>query len=302
MATAAARFKTLVDAAVMAIAVPVGDDDPLKGVLELKEELGRGAFGRVYRAVDCASQTSVAVKIVEGGDGEAFARSEVEALTQLRGGPFIADLRWHVQTRSRHYIVLGLGEGGTLFDRVMARGPLREPELSDAVAALLHAVNYAHMRGVAHFDIKLDNILVDIDGRVQALADWGFATTTGKQRVQRGTMEYAAPELLNCEEVMGWAVDIYAVGVCCFAMASGTMPFPRAPTASMMYRYVRELKCDWVTLGASSLTLVDLVQRCLSFDPRRRPSAAQLLRQHLLTRPQPPLAPPLRDDVVLCVN
>jgi serine/threonine-protein kinase len=304
-----------IDAAAAAMAtavVVVVDDDPLKGVLELGNELGRGAYGRVCRAVDCATQTQVAVKIVErGGEGEQFARSEVEALTRLRGAPFVADLRWHVQSTARHYIVMGLAAGGTLFDRVVTRGPLREPELGDAVAALLHAASYAHTKGIAHLDIKLDNILLDSDGRVQALADWGFASTTtaGKQPLKRGTMGYAAPELMSGsgDEVLCWAVDVFALGVCFFAMATGHFPFV-ATTPSSMHTAMRRSKCDWTMLGASSLSLVELVQACLAFDPLRRPSAAQLLRRHSLTRQQPPppspqpIRRPHHDDAILCVN
>merc|ERR1712226_1481943 len=113
-----------------------------------------------------------------------------------------------------------LCEGGEVFDRIINQGFISEPMTGDIVGQVASALNYAHFRGIAHRDVKPENIVFcskDVrDTRVK-LIDWGlamvFTGTPMKDAV--GSFTYAAPEVITSRNVKEYspACDLWSLGV-----------------------------------------------------------------------------------------
>lgn len=106
---------------------------------------------------------------------------------------------------------------------------------------MLTAINYIHNKGVAHRDIKLDNIMINISTMNVKLIDFGFSTLTEYGSTSRtfcGTPSYMAPELAAKREYIPSRVDMWAAGVVLFAMLHGYLPF-KGNTNMQLYSTIR---------------------------------------------------------------
>ena len=93
---------------------------------------------------------------------------------------------------------------------------------------ITEAFDYLHQKGIAHRDIKLDNILIEDKTFMIKIIDFGFAafyTDNQKLKIFFGTPSYMAPELVRKSEYDGRQVDMWALGVLLYALLSGTFPF-----------------------------------------------------------------------------
>jgi 5'-AMP-activated protein kinase catalytic alpha subunit len=124
---------------------------------------------------------------------------------------------------------------GDLFDRVAGEGPLREPAARRLFAQLLGALGHCHAAGVAHRDVKPENVLLTPEGDAKlsdfglgALAAAGGAGSSSLLDTVCGTPHYAAPEVLAARAGGGYdgaAADIWSLGVCLYVVLAGCLPF-----------------------------------------------------------------------------
>jgi len=160
----------------------------------------------------------------------------------------------------RPFIVMEYVEGGSLAETLARDGVLSPARVVAVARDCCSGLAYAHAAGLVHRDLKPQNLLLDLDGRVK-IADFGIArsldgtslTLTGSVL---GTAGYLAPEQAGGAQVSA-AADIYGLGVTLHQLATGTMPGPDAPQALPE------------PLGS-------VVARCLDPDPTRRPTAEAL--------------------------
>merc|ERR1719433_1595447 len=133
-------------------------------------------------------------------------------------------------------------EGGELFDRVIERKRFSENDASDAVRQMLLALNYLHSAGIVHRDLKLENFLYDKKGGDHLkLIDFGFSKVWDpnvKMHLSCGTLSYVAPEVL--EKNYGSQCDLWSLGVICYILLSGQMPF--AGSESVQTQNIKEGK------------------------------------------------------------
>ncbi|HNR95693.1 MAG TPA: serine/threonine-protein kinase, partial [Anaerolineae bacterium] len=176
--------------------------DQRLGKYEIIEELGRGGFGIVYRALNTDLGVEVAVKVIhpqllaDPAFVERFYR-EARIAASLRH-PNIVVIHDIAQSGERLFIVMELLDGRPLQRLVAGKGPMA-PELAirtlDQVAM---ALDYAHAHGVIHRDIKPANIIVGADGHA-TLTDFGLSKAQSESGLtssgqQPGTLTYMAPE------------------------------------------------------------------------------------------------------------
>jgi Protein kinase domain len=199
------------------------------GPYELLEELGRGAFGVVYRARDRRDGRPVALKVltsVAGSGAERFAR-EAAGLARLRH-PGVVGLLDAGVARGFPYLAMELVEGGSLEDlERFGASPTRAAQLiRDVALALAHA----HAQGVLHRDVKPANILLDALGRPR-LADFGLARLVERDSsltvsgAMLGTPAFSAPEQLRGDRgAVDARSDVYALGATLYSLLTGRPP------------------------------------------------------------------------------
>jgi eukaryotic-like serine/threonine-protein kinase len=206
------------------------------GRYEVINELGRGAMGVVYRALDTEIGRVVALKVVSTVNASAqdvekykqrFHR-EAQAAGRLSHPGIVTIHDIAEDETGQPYIVMEFVEGRPLN---LLLGPLAEVPLErllDIGIQVAKALDYAHRNGVVHRDIKPSNILVTPDGRAK-IADFGIARLEGTDLTQEGT-SLGTPSYMSPEQFRGGAIDgrsdIFSLGAVLYWMCTGKKPFP----------------------------------------------------------------------------
>jgi serine/threonine protein kinase len=221
------------------------------GRYRLRERLGAGGFGVVWRAHDELLHREVAVKRISLPSTEDGERASREALAAARlAHPAIVALYEACATREAFYLISELVHGETLAQLIAARA-LTDEEVLEIGVALAGALSHAHARGVIHRDIKPQNVLVPhrLDASlapealvgVAKLTDFGGARLAGEDALTRtgdvlGTLAYMAPEQSEGHEV-GEAADLYSLALVLYEALCGVNPV-RGPTPAATVRRI----------------------------------------------------------------
>ncbi|WP_030380437.1 MULTISPECIES: serine/threonine-protein kinase [unclassified Streptomyces] len=258
----------------------------IAGRYRLRDRLGRGGMGVVWRATDELLARDVAVKELPFDDSlsatEARARRdrtlrEARAVAQL-GHPHIVVVHDVVEDDERPYIVMELIDGGSLADRLAADGPLDVREVARIGVDLLGALRRAHEAGVLHRDLKPANVLLERGtGRV-VLTDFGIAQVAGATTLTEtgsfvGSPEYTAPERMTGAGT-GPESDLWSLGALLCAALSGESPFRRDSLGEVLHAVV----LDDIRPPERAGPLLPVVRGLLDRDPERRMGATEAER------------------------
>ncbi|BFG14120.1 hypothetical protein CerSpe_003940 [Prunus speciosa] len=263
--------------------------EALKRDYQLCEELGRGRFGVVFKAQrngDVFAVKSIDKRIADSGDSldAQCLLTEPKILKLLASHPNVINLHDLYEDDEHLHMVLDLCDAPDLYRRVTL-GVFSEPEAASVMAQLMLAVAHCHRLGVAHRDIKPDNILFDDRDRLR-LADFGSAETFGDGETMSGlvgTPYYVAPELVAGREY-GEKVDVWSSGVVLYIMLAGFPPFYGETAAEIFEAVLRaNLRFPARVFNGVSASVKDLLRRMLCKDVSRRFSAEQVLRHPWIT-------------------
>jgi len=250
--------------------------------------IGQGSFASVRRAVQKTTKTSVAIKtyekyrLLDALQKTAVAR-EIKILSQLSHDNVVRLLKV-IDAPKQLHLVLEEVKGLSLRSWMMQREGRRlaEPEAKTVFRQVVAALEYLHSRGVAHRDIKLQNVIITEDLHV-CLIDFGCATEgamESKSGIYCGTLHYMAPEILHRKGFKAAAADMWAAGVMLFCMLSGDFPFKAANDRNLRVK----IQCGAVVFPSYlSEEAKQCITSLLSLDPETRPSARVLMNHSWLT-------------------
>jgi DNA-binding SARP family transcriptional activator len=245
--------------------------------LELREEIGEGAYGVIHRAFQPSVGRDVAVKVIRrkyANDPEFIRRFEAEAQTVARlEHPYIVPLYDYWRDSNGAYLVMRYVREGSL-ETALKAGPWelgRVVRLVDQIAGALAA---AHQQGVIHRDIKPANILLDGAGNAY-LTDFGIAKALagGEARITSqdsivGTLDYISPEQIKNEPVSP-QTDIYSFGAVLYEALTGEKPFAETTVANLLYSHLHQ---PIPQVGASRPDLPSAVDDVLQKATAKRPA------------------------------
>ncbi|KAK4304915.1 hypothetical protein Pmani_023160 [Petrolisthes manimaculis] len=194
------------------------------------EEVGKGRFGIVYKVTEKTSGVTRAAKIIKciKSKEKEKAREEIDIMNSLRH-PKLLQLGAAFERTREIVMVMEYISGGELFERVVADDfALTERDCILFLRQICEGVEYIHKNLIVHLDLKPENILcVRRTSHQIKLIDFGLARRFNPEdpcRVLFGTPEFIAPEIINYEPI-GFASDMWSVGVICYVLLSGLSPF-----------------------------------------------------------------------------
>src|SRR5579872_7409856 len=221
------------------------------GRYEIVGELGRGAMGVVYKAVDPVIGRTVAVKTIrlsEEGTGlsrpELLSRFQTEARAAgLLTHPNIVVVYDAGEEDGLYYITMELVEGKSLQAMLDARQAFPLPRVLRILEQTCSALQFAHERNVVHRDVKPANLMLTADDTVK-VTDFGTAKILQFGTVQQTAHVMGTPSYMSPEQVKGKAVDgrsdIFSLGVMLYEMVTGEKPFPGQNITTVIYKIVNE--------------------------------------------------------------
>ncbi|QRW20251.1 protein kinase C [Rhizoctonia solani] len=251
--------------------------------------LGKGNFGKVMLAEEKKTNSLYAIKVLKkefviDHDEVESTRSEkrVFLAAARERHPFLLGLHSCFQTETRIYFVMEYVSGGDLMLHIQRKQfSLRQAKFY--ACEVLLALEYFHSQGIIYRDLKLDNILLTLDGHVK-VADYGLC----KENMEYGqttstfcgTPEFMAPEIL-LEQRYGRAVDWWAFGVLTYEMLLGQSPFRGDDEDEIFDAILEDEPLYPITMPRDA---VSILQRLLTRDPSKRlgsgPTDAEEIKAH----------------------
>lgn len=243
---------------------------------ELGAVIGKGNDGTVVRAVNMETGVPVAIKILNRRYNQEDGMTEGDYMKTTQS-KYIVKVEEVFRRGDLEYIVMELAEMD-LLELVNALGSIDEDVARHFFRHLIHGVAACHKEGVAHLDIKPDNLVIIDDGsrngRVK-LTDFGLSAVcrgpNGPVMLCKacGSNGYASPEILKgLEPYDGCIADVWACGVVLFACTQGQLPWDDACEECIEYLWFKQGKFDYP--ANMSPGLIALLEKTLVCDPNRR--------------------------------
>lgn len=261
------------------------------------DTLARGSFSSIRAAYHKQTKKMSAVKIISKAKLSQLPRGKhilfnETVLAPLMDHPNVIDTQEITDNDSHVFQFMRFAEHGD-FLRRLRKAPFDAQIALRVIDQLLSAVEYLHSLGICHRDIKLENILLCKSTGLK-LCDFDFASMTfdGQLKGSCGSYEYSAPEVTRQPQFDGFKADMWSCGVVMYAILSRRLPYPNV---GQDYDF-----SDPVDYTPIPKDLQPLIQRLLSLDPTKRPSATECraspeLKSQVQSRVRPPLSSLKRD-------
>ncbi|CCH88917.1 Two-component serine/threonine-protein kinase PK-1 [Modestobacter italicus] len=260
--------------------------DPVVGLLlegryRLEERLARGGMSTVYAATDLRLDRTVAVKVMAehlAHDPAFVDRFTREArATAMLSHVNVVSVSDQGSDQGLVFLVMELVRGRTLRDLLQARGRLTVGEAFAVLEPVLAGLTAAHRAGIAHRDVKPENVLISTDGQVK-VADFGLARAvagTGQTShtggVLIGTVAYLSPEQLERGRSDARS-DVYAAGIMFYELLTGHPPYAGDSALAVAYQHVHhDVPAPSSEAPGVPWQVDELVARTTRRDPAARP-------------------------------
>ncbi|KAI9321220.1 kinase-like domain-containing protein [Dichotomocladium elegans] len=200
--------------------------------------------------------------------------------------PHIVGLKDMVVGGPYFYIFMEYVNGGQLLHYIIKRQRLSERRARHFSRQIVSALDYMHRNSIVHRDLKIENIMIDKQGRNVKLIDFGLSNLFGPEKLLTtycGSLYFAAPELLRAMPYKGPEIDVWSLGVVIYVMVTGAVPFDDKTMPGLHDK----IKRGHVTYPAHmSEECRDLLSNIFITDPAKRILLAEVIR-HPWLNPDP---------------
>ena len=243
--------------------------------------LGKGAFGKVNLSLHVLTGRLVAIKSINKSKlmNEKQRRKimlETTIMKTLSKSNNVVKIFETYETKKHYCIVMEYICAGDLLSYIKKRGKLTEQVAKYIFKQIVLSLQYIHSHSIVHRDIKLDNILIDLDNNIK-ICDFGVSKIIkkGESMIEQcGTPAYIAPEILLNQGYEGFSVDIWSAGVVLYAMLGGTVPF-KGNNINELHDLI--IKGEFKPLKEISPEATHLIKNILEVDPKKRITTKDIL-------------------------
>ncbi len=245
---------------------------------EILKMLGEGGMGAVYQARDTELDRIVAIKVIR----PEYARDE-SIIQRFKQELILARQITHKnvirifdlgESEGMKYITMEFVEGADLRDLIRKQGKVPPNQAVEIMQQICRALNAAHGEGVIHRDLKPQNIMQDMQGRILVM-DFGLAHSMDSAGITRtgallGTMEYMSPEQALGHE-LDRRSDLFTLGLIFYELLTGTLPFQADTALASLLKRTQERAVPISELDKGlPRALSNVVSKCLERDPKQR--------------------------------
>ncbi|XP_077993366.1 uncharacterized protein LOC144447308 isoform X2 [Glandiceps talaboti] len=249
-------------------------DGKIAGLYDLEETLGRGHFAIVKLARHVFTGEKVAVKVIDKNKLDEVSRAhlfqEVRCM-KLVQHPHVVKLYEVIDTQTKLYLILELGDGGDMYDYIMKyEKGLDEDSARTYFRQIIHAISYCHKLHVVHRDLKPENVVFFKQQKIVKLTDFGFSNKFlpgEKLDTSCGSLAYSAPEILLGDSYDAPAVDVWSLGVLLYMLVTGCPPFNEANDSETLTMI---MDCKYTLPDYLSEECKNLIKQMLIRDPENR--------------------------------
>eukprot|EP00013_Stygamoeba_regulata_P011760 CAMPEP_0177683942 /NCGR_PEP_ID=MMETSP0447-20121125/32127_1 /TAXON_ID=0 /ORGANISM="Stygamoeba regulata, Strain BSH-02190019" /LENGTH=447 /DNA_ID=CAMNT_0019193677 /DNA_START=204 /DNA_END=1543 /DNA_ORIENTATION=- len=258
-------------------------------LFELTEQLGKGAFGTVYKGLFKPTGEEVAVKICQPLENEDIEDLMTEvALLKLCKSTHVVRLVGAYMKGDEIFMALEYCDGGSItsiFDYI--EKPFSEIQIAAIMRETLIGLQYLHSENIVHRDLKGDNILLNNTGSLK-LVDFGVSALCKESRPKTfiGTPYFMAPEVISCKltsKPYSETVDIWSLAIVAIELADGKPPLRDIHPMKALLEIIKRPPPTLEHPKEWSAEFNDFLKTCLKKNPADRPSASKLL-QHPFIR------------------
>ncbi|KPI97306.1 SNF-related serine/threonine-protein kinase [Papilio xuthus] len=255
-------------------------DTKIAGLYDLLDTLGSGHFAVVKLARHVFTGEKVAVKVIDKSKLDEVSKShlfqEVRCM-KLVQHPNVVRLYEVIDTQTKLYLILELGDGGDLYDYIMKHDSgLSESLARDYFRQIVRAISYCHSLHVVHRDLKPENVVFFEKLGVVKLTDFGFSNKYcpgQKLETSCGSLAYSAPEILLGDSYDAPAVDVWSLGVILYMLVCGQAPFQEANDSETLTMI---MDCKYTIPPHISNSCKRLIGRMLVREPEKRATLSEI--------------------------
>nr|GLL24652.1 calcium-dependent protein kinase 20-like [Ipomoea trifida] len=258
----------------------------IKDTYVIGKKLGQGQFGTTFLCMEKATKKEFACKTIAKRkltteEDVEDVRRELHIMHHLEGHPNVVQIMGAYEDAVAVHLVMEVCSGGELFERIIQRGHYTEKKAAQLARVIIGVVEACHSLGVMHRDLKPENFLFISEGEEAPLKaiDFGLSVFFRPGEIFTevvGSPYYVAPEVLRKQ--YGQACDIWSAGVIIYILLSGVPPF-WDETEQGIFEQVLKGNLDFVSEPWPNISdsAKDLVKKMLIRDPKRRPTAHEIL-------------------------
>ncbi|PRP84820.1 SNF-related serine/threonine-protein kinase [Planoprotostelium fungivorum] len=259
------------------------------------KRLEAGGYGEVFLARQEPGDRIVVMKVIDKHKDESVQyrfQCEVMAGKVLEGVEGVVRTLHFFESPRHYWLVTDFLEGGDLFQHMEQEGPMDEDTIKDVMRQLLRTLKQCHLAGIAHKDIKPENIVFDRNTNHVSLLDFGLcshfdATLSDHTTDRAGSVEYSAPEIKMGRQVhfSSRCLDVWSLGATCLAALYNHIPAVTLKSMKDVYCGKRTmldaLKPTSTTIHISEQA-EDFLSRATEVQPSKRATVDELLAHPFL--------------------